>query len=594
MKQGELPIGADEQAAEFTALVTALSRPAAFPLAIHQPITSIQTHASLVLLAGERVYKLKKPKNFGFFDYSTPEQRRHFCLEEVRLNARLASDVYLGVAPVLASSGKQPRFGPVCGPEQLPDVGALFQGQSVIDFAVVMVRLPSEATLQALLRNHEADPALLSEIARKIADFHRSTPTTAEIARYGSPEIICDNWEENLEQMRPYIGRVLDASTWDAVAAYARDFMSRRRRLFAARVRDGRIRDCHGDLRLQHVYCQPRTADDNSRGSSMARPRIDIIDCIEFNERFRYGDVAGEVAFLAMELDEAKRPDLTQAFIAAYVAATGDEALPELLPFYCCYRACVRGKVTAFELDESEVPPAQKESARQRARGLFDLAASYARSPASPTLLMIGGVMGSGKSTLAAGVGQALGWKVITSDIVRKRLAGVAADEPQPYAFGAGIYATSWNARTYSALLQEAAKVLSDDRSIILDASFSDRKYRQAATTLAAGTGVKPIFAECRCPRDVARERLAGRWQARNQPDRPLEREGPEREEPALIVRSGSRETMASDGRPDLYDAQLATWQRVTRAEAKVMQHVVILTSGEPESAVEKLIKTLA
>ncbi len=583
-----------ERDVAFAGLVAALSQPEAYPGELHQKVVTIQTHASVVLLAGNLVYKLKKPKNFGFFDYSTPALRRHFCLEEVRLNSRLAPQTYLGVAPVLASPSKQPSFGPTCEPEHLPEPGALFQGESVIDYAVVMVRLPDEATLEARVRNGEADASLLCSVAMKVAIFHQSIQTSAETSRYGSPETIRGNWEENLEQMRPYIGRAVPSATWVTISAFAHSFIAHRQRLFASRIRDGHIRDCHGDLRLQHIYCRPKQTGNASADSTTAPPRIDIIDCIEFNARFRFGDVASEVAFLAMELDEAGRPDLARAFADAYVAATGDEALSELLPFYCCYRACVRGKVLAFQLDEPEVPSVQRKAAKQRAEKLFDLAASYAESPTMPTLLMIGGVMGTGKSTLAAGVRQATRWQVIASDTVRKRLAGVAPEKPQPDTFGTGLYTETWTERTYSTMLQEAAQLLSDDRSIILDASFSRRSNRLAATLLATRMGARAVFAECRCPGPVARLRLARRWQERLQPD-PLEESTAPALAPETTSIGATNETKgntASDGRPDLYDAQLAAWQPVTKSETdNAMEHRVILTDQAPELAVEQVLK---
>jgi uncharacterized protein len=574
----------------FASLVAALSRPEAFPEAAGPPIVAcIQTHASVVLLADERVYKLKKPKNFGFFDYRTPQQRRHFCLEEVRLNARLAPRIYLGVAPVLASAASEPRFGPIFSGEELPEPGELVGGESVIDYAVVMVRLPDEATLEALLRRNEINSPLLSAIAGRIADFHRSTPTSSHISAYGELETIRGNWEENFEQMRPYIGRALDTQTFDTISSYAHTFMERRERLFAARIREGHIRDCHGDLRLQHIYCrldQERSpADDRSSSPDRdsTHSTIDIIDCIEFNERFRYSDVASEVAFLSMELDEAGRADLAQEFRRAYVAASGDEALSELLPFYCCYRACVRGKVLAFQLDEAEVPPPQKEAARRQAETLFRLAAHYAGSPTVPVLLMVAGVMGTGKSTLAVGLSLALGWKVVASDVIRKRLAGAELTEAHADDFGAGLYTAGWTARTYAALLAEADGVLADARSIILDASFSTRTERRSASALARRLEAVPLLVECRCSREVALQRLALRWRARTQ----VPQSGG-----LQLLPSGPTAEAASDGRPELYDAQAATWQPVRSSED--IPYLVIQTDGSAEQTLRELLKALA
>ena len=565
MKPDDPTLGKDDPAGAFEALLLALARPEALPEAMPaggESVSVIQTHASAVILYGARVYKLKKPKNFGFFDYSTPALRRHFCQEEVRLNARLAPHIYLGVAPVLASPGNSPRFGPTLALEDVPEPDTPFQGETVIDFAVVMVRLPEEATLESLLARRQVDARLLGRVAHRVAAFHAEVQTSDEITHYGEMQTIGGNWEENFAQMRPYVGRALTEETFNAISHYAHEFMRCRERLFAARRRDGRIRDCHGDLRLQHIYCFPS--------------QIDIIDCIEFNQRFRFSDVASEVAFLTMEMDEAGCPNLARAFEAAYVEACGDDAIFELLPFYRCYRACVRGKVMAFQLDEPEIPAEQREAARQRAAALFALAESYIRAPTAPVLLMTGGLMGTGKSTLAEQIGQVVGWKVVTSDAIRKQLAGATPGEPHADAFGTGLYSSEWTSRTYAALLQEALKLLSDGRSVVLDASFSQGRDRWAAADLGTKMGVRVVFAECRCPSDVALERLASRWRARTQtlPDRKA---------------SGG----ASDGRPELYQAQLAAWQPVAAEEAGHLELIEVPTTLSPEESCAHLLQAL-
>ncbi len=550
---------AGPQSAEdnFTVLLEKLAQSAAFPfaLAADEPVALRQTHASAVLLVKDRAYKLKKPKNFGFFDYSTPALRRHFCAEEVRLNARLAPDVYLGVAPVLALPDGQARFGPTLPAEQTPLPGALMDGGSVVDYAVVMERLPDEATLEARVQAGTATPALLEEIARFIAAFHQGAQTNAHIATFGERAVIGGNWEENFTQTLPYVGRAIDPATYDHIASAIRHFLQARASLFAKRISEGRIRD----------------------GAGHARSRLAVIDCIEFNERFRYGDVAGEVAFLTMELDAAGRPDLSRAFINAYVQETGDESLRELLPFYACYRAYVRGKVLAFQLDEPEVPADQREAALAEARALFSLAASYVSDAPGPTLLLVGGVMGTGKSTLAAALQHELGWARCSSDAVRKRMAGLRPAQPQAADFGAGIYSREWTARTYQALLEEAEGGLADGRSVILDASFAQQANRVAAARLAASYGARAVFAECVCPRKVVLARLARRWAARVAGE-------------AEALAEASR---ASDGRPELYERQRANWEAFSAAQAPGLTHFQIDTAGLLAISVEQVLAAL-
>ena len=555
----------------FAAMLSALSRPAAYPFALprNASISIIQTHASAVLLTPDRVYKLKKPKDFGFFDFSTPALRRHFCGEEVRLNSRLAPQVYLGVAPVLKFSGGQVRFGPTYPPDDVPMPGTTLDGGYVVDYAVVMMRLPDEAMLESRVRAGTASPSLLAEIAHYIAAFHAAAQTDEHIASFGSFDVIWGNWEENFAQMRPYIGRTLDASTYDRISQYVYSFLEERASIFASRVRDKRIRDCHGDLRLQHIYILD-TGDDPTH-------RLAILDGIEFNERFRYGDVASEIAFLAMELDAASRCDLSRAFVERYVAETGDEALLELLPFYACYRACVRGKVLSFQLDEPEVSESQRKIARLQAASLFALAASYASGPTRPALLLVGGLMGVGKSTLALALHHELGWALFSSDVVRKHLVHLDFSQPQADAFGQGVYSPAWTARTYDALLLEASAALANGRSVLLDASFIRRTDRHAAARIATAHGANIMFVECVCPREVALGRLAQRWKLRVEGSQGLNAES----------------LRASDGRPALYDAQRAIGEPFVSSEEPGTQHLVVTTTPALAVSVEQVLDVL-
>lgn len=574
-------VSTGERTRDFTALLHALRSPDAFEgnagVSAAGVLPVIQTHASAVILTQNRAYKLKKPKNFGFFDYSTPALRRHFCIQEVLLNRRLAAPVYLGVAPVLAFPGGHMRFGPIFPPGEVPEPGTALNGGSIIDYAVVMERLPDEATLEFRVRTGTASPALLAQIARHVAAFHGTTSTGEHIASFGSLEVIRGNWEENFAQMRPYIGRTLDAATYNRIANYIGRFMQERRALFESRMREGRIRDCHGDLRLQHVYIL-----DAARAGANQQLEVAILDGIEFNERFRYSDVASEVAFLTMELDAANRPELARAFVDGYIAETGDHTLLERLPFYSCYRACVRGKVASFQLDEPEVPAAQRNLAHQQAVSLFTLAAGYTGGPTRPTLLLTGGLMGTGKSTLALALQRELGWALYSSDAVRKSLARLDPAEPRADAFGQGLYSQQWTECTYHVLLAQAGGALSSGRSVLLDASFLRRADRLAAvqTARAATTpAANVIFVECSCPREIALQRLAQRWKSR------IERE--ER------IPSCEPSPLASDGRPDLYDAQYATWQPFDPAQETGIVHLVIDTTLPLTVNIEQVLDAL-
>jgi aminoglycoside phosphotransferase family enzyme len=240
----------------------------------------------------------------------------------------------------------------------------------IVDYAVVMHRLPESATLSSLLQAGKVTPRMIAEIAHVIARFHVSTPTNEHVARAGCMDVIRQNWDENFQQMRPYIGRTIERKTYTALQRYVSQFLYHYHTHFRQRFLQNYIRDCHGDLRLQHIYLLPEE-------ELSTKQRILLLDRIEFNERFRYGDVASEVAFLCMEFDAALRPDLSQIFLTRYIAETGDTSLLLLLPFYACYRACVRGKVTSFLLDDPEVTAVQREQVRQQASDLFTLALRY-------------------------------------------------------------------------------------------------------------------------------------------------------------------------------------------------------------------------
>jgi aminoglycoside phosphotransferase family enzyme/predicted kinase len=532
----------------FAEMLNLLQRPEAFPFSLPETlsVTVIQTHASAVLLTSELVYKLKKPKNFGFFDYSTPSLRRHFCQREVCLNEPLASGIYLGVAPVLLLPGEQLRFGATLAPEAVPQPGTKLDGGRVVDYAVVTRRLPDEAMLATYVQDGRATTALMADVACFIAEFHQSAMSNEQVAHYGEMDLIRRNWEENFAQMRPHIGQTITAEDYEKIVAYVHRFLLVRAPLFASRLQEQRIRDCHGDLRLQHVY--------------IYHDRFLVLDRIEFAERYRYGDVAGEVAFLVMELEAVHRTDLARAFVAAYIDVSGDAVLRELLPFYSCYRACVRGKVSSLQLDDVTVPAEQREEVRQQAAALFELAACYANRRVEPILLLVGGLMGTGKSSLALALQQELDWAYFSSDIVRKYLAGVDPVQPQMEDFGQGLYSAEWTELTYETLCAEAGACLAASRSVLIDATFLRRAHRVAMAREAALHGAHAVFVECRCPPDVVLERLQ------------------RRAEHNLVAGKGA--SLASDGYFELYETHKRHWEAFFPEEESGMQHIVIDTTA--------------
>ena len=327
-------------------LVQALMNPKAYPDTTGQ-ITLVQTQMSFVFLTTDYVYKVKKPVNLGYLDYTTLDKRRFYCHKEIELNRRLCPEVYLDVVSITRDKS-----------------GIFIQRQGeVIEYAVKMRRLPRENMMDTLLIKNQVSPEMLASVAQKLAEFHHQAETSASINTFGDLGTITQNTDENFAQTGKYIGHTISREGYDRIKHYTEAFIEKNASLFRKRLADGRIRDCHGDLHAAHIC--------------FYNNGICIYDCIEFNDRFRYCDVASEVAFLAMDLDHYGRDDLSRSFIDAYVAQSEDKELPVLLNFYKCYRAYVRGKVEGFKLDDPYISAEEKARVLAIARRYFELAESY-------------------------------------------------------------------------------------------------------------------------------------------------------------------------------------------------------------------------
>jgi len=462
-------------------LIAALSRPDFYA---HRPaaVTLVQTHISYVLLAGEHVYKIKKPVRFTFLDFSTLERRRHFCHEEVRLNRRLAPDVYLGVLAVSKDSGAYRLTA-----EDDP---------SAVEYVIEMRRLPAHRMLDQLLGRDAVTAAMIDAIADRLVEFHRRADAGPGVTVNGDPAHVLAVLEDNYTNARRFRDVTIAARDDDAIQRFARGFLRTHDALFRRRQAEQRIRDCHGDLHSEHICCTD--------------PLV-IFDCIEFNSQFRYCDVASEMAFLAMDLDYHDQVELAARLIEHYTAAAADPDLRRLLPFYQCYRAYVRGKVDSLKSIEEEVAPPERAAARESARRHFALAYRYTWAY-TPALVVIAGLSGTGKSSVAAALQSRTGFAHINSDVVRKRLAGVPIDAPaKPTAYDAGIYTPELSAQTYRTMLGEATSHLGAGRGAILDATFQLRVGRDTARAAARQHGVPFLLVECRCDEAEVRRRLQRR-----------------------------------------------------------------------------------
>jgi aminoglycoside phosphotransferase family enzyme/predicted kinase len=476
-------------------LVRAMLRPAFYP---HRPasVRLAQTHASWVFIAGGRVYKIKKPVDFGFLDYSTPAKRARACRREVELNRRLAPDVYLGVVPIYERRPPADASSK-SAPDRAGEYSLASPGR-VVEHAVVMRLLPPDRLLSAQLARGEADAALVRRVARRIAAFHATAAPASP--RWRPVAVLEANLRQNFSQTVPFIGRTVSGGDYLLVWDYNHDFLMRRRALLEKRARDGRIRDGHGDLHAEHVWTD--------------RARVLVYDCIEFSDRLRQCDVAADVAFLYMDLLHHRRPDLAAALMDEYLRRTGDWEVRLLVPFYACYRAVVREKVESFRLADPGTPAASKRAAARRAAGYFRLARELARRDARPRLVLVGGLPGSGKSTVASALAARLGADCLVSDVLRKELAGALPTDRRAAAVGAGIYTPALSELTYRELLVQAERQLRAGRSVVLDATWGRAAQRRRAAALARAVGGVFVAAECRCPARVARKRLGSRGRA--------------------------------------------------------------------------------
>lgn len=483
------------------ALHQALMQPDTYPEAIG-PIRYRETHVSRLYFTAHQVFKIKKPVDFGFLDFTTLDRRRFYCEEEVRLNRRFCPDTYLGVVTIRRDGGRI-RIG---------DEG------TVLEYAVQMKRLPEERMLDRLIS--EDAPGLKEEmdrLAARLAVLHRESEICRSSDGAAGLKTVRENWEENFRQSAPFVGRTLEEDTVSACRSYVDGYLQRYSGLLRDREAGGMVRDGHGDLHAEHIC--------------LTDP-IRIYDCIEFNRRFRVADIAADLAFLLMDLDFRNRRDLSKRLLRVYGAEmNGTEELHRLLPFYKIYRAWVRGKVESFLSVSETAGPDVREAATVRARQYFGLALGYLCPPA---LILTCGLMGTGKSTLAKRLAALLDAELLRSDVLRREIAGLGATDRTDAGFGKGAYSEAVNRDTYRLLLQRSLTLLAGERPVIADASFIRRedrdRFRRAAE--AAGVSVTILYADC--DKELALERLAQRRADGGDP---------------------------SEGRPELYERQQAVFE---------------------------------
>lgn len=503
-------------------LIQLMHSPSFYP---HRPpsVQLIQTHISYVFIAGDRVYKVKKPVRFDFLDFSTLERRKHFCEEEFRLNRRLAPTVYIAVEPITDDGLR----------------GLVLEGTGpAVEYALRMKRLPEEKMLHRLLARGDASFSVMDAIAHRICDFHQATETGGVIDSFGGLETIRRNHDENFEETMPYRDITISAAAHGFLKDWVNYFLDRNEELFHRRVREHRIRDCHGDLHLEHICL-----DDD----------IVIFDCIEFNKRFRCLDVAAEIAFLSMDLERKGYYEHERVFVDAYLRYSRDSEIQKLLNFYRCYFAFVRGKVTSFRINDPATEERDRAEIASEALQYFDSALRYAARLDKPALLILSGLMGTGKSSLARRLAESLNARVIQTDVLRKEMLGIQPAERHPEPFGQGIYSDEISRDTYRKALEQAETYLASGETVIIDASFRKQAERERARNTAKRQGVDFFLVECVCPEEEIHDRL----------DRRLANRG-----------------AASDGRWELYESQKKTFDPLSNLLPG--EHILADTSRSP------------
>lgn len=445
----------------------------------------IETHISWVFLSATEVWKVKKPVDLGFLDFSTIENRLEACRAEVALNRSLAPDVYLGTVPVTRH------------PDGCFQLGG--DAEDAVDWAVHMRRLPDADRVDMRLADGRLTHTDIELLAGSIASFHQHARCDNETAQFGTVEAIRVNVEENFAQTHETISAHLTADEAHEIEERQRGFLARHADLFRARIAADRVRDGHGDLRLNQMYI-----DDDGQ--------VRILDCIEFNERFRYADVAADVAFLSMDLSWHGRADLAEHLLSNYARVSGDYDLYPLVDFYQSYRAFIRGKVSSTLATDEGADLTTRTRAAEETRRYYLLALAAER-PAVLTraVVAIGGIIASGKSSVAAQLAAEMGTAVVDSDTTRKNLLGVAPTEPLHDAPWAGAYTPEMTDRVYREVFRRANAVLETGRPVVIDATFGAADHRADAFALAARHNVPFFFVECRTDQERVRDRLIAR-----------------------------------------------------------------------------------
>ncbi len=533
LESGEL-----ETRVPLEALIEGLSRPGAIDE--NESARVVQTHISVVFITGTRAIKVKKPiRLWGFLDYGTVEARRAMCEAEVRLNQRLAPDIYKGVVPITQEGG-------ALRVRAAEDVEAA----DVLEWAVEMVRMPKGATMLERLHAGSLTAAELERAGRRLAEFHASQRLEGDDAKGGLPARSADVFRRNFKVSALGVPDPFPENVHEGLRVRTVRRLALLRRRIRRRVAEGRMVDGHGDIRLEHVIrFGGRTA---------------IVDCCEFTPLLRHIDPLSDAAFLSMDLTVRGRPDLARAFERSYLEYSGDPDAAWLLPLYRGYRAHVRAMVDLQSCLRPEVDEATKSAKALGARRTLALAWTYARTGAVPPVIVMRGPAGVGKSWLATVIAPWLGADLARSDVVRKALLGLDATWRPDQAEKAEVYGDQMHARTYAALIERAREALHAGRAAILDATYLKKFTRDDVRAMAAEEQAPYAVLDVTCDPAIVRQRL---------------------------VERAARNDDASDADQTIYDEMMASAEPMVGDEAPL---VATFESGRPpEEAILPLLAVL-
>lgn len=454
-------------------LVMQMQQRGFYPHAVKGNIELVQTHASLVFLTGDYAYKVKKNVNYDFLDYSTLAKRKHFIEEELRLNKKIAPELYLEVIPI----------------SKLNTQLVLNNSENIVEYALKMRQFPQENLFSNLLQANRLSDKHFVELGKIVAQFHLAAESSDRISCFGQADKIGASFRENYQQSQKFIGTVQTLEQFNATKAYTDTFFKHKKDLFEFRRDYHKIKECHGDLHLKNIC--------------LWQDKIQLFDRIEFNESFRFVDTMYDVAFTVMDLEEKEKPDFANAFLNSYLEYSGDWEGLLILPLYLSRQSYVRAKVNSFLLDDPQISETDKKNAEEEASKYYRQAYQYTQSK-SGSLIIMSGLSGSGKSTVARSIARSKGAIQIRSDAVRKHLGRIALDESG----SDSIYTPEMTHKTYSRLLELGTILAKEGYTVILDAKYDRRALRQSVTNQAQANNIPLKIVHCTAPISVLRDRL--------------------------------------------------------------------------------------